>query len=164
MPSIEKLIEVSKIFDAPLDTLLGRPRLSAVPDGKIEYCFKTTSILLSGEFKYSFGIVDNDEKKAFLYIEDIEEDLINYLLESTSQTDFLALVYLLNKKLGLDYDAFENNNIDILVKVENMYQEIYIDLGYSARLALINYSEYVDNWLRLSTSEKIKKLEEIYSK
>lgn len=161
MPSIEKMIEVSKVFNTSVDVLLGRPRLSSSPDGKIEYCLKT-SILLTGELKYSFGITDDAEKKAFIYIED--KKLIDYILESTSQSDFLSLVYILNLELGLEYNAFTNNNVDILVEVEDRIQEMYIDLGYSARLSLINYDTYVYDWLKLSSEEKIKKMEEIYSK
>ena len=64
----------------------------------------------------------------------------------------------------MDYDAFENNNVDILIKLNDHYQEIYIDLGYSARLSLIKYENYVSDWLELSTDEKIQKIKEIYEK
>ena len=165
MPSIEKLIEISNVFQISIDTLLGRPKLLNNPDGTLEYCLKTSNDLLEGELKYSFGILDNNaDKKAFLFIDEINGKLIDYLLESHSQTDFLALVYLLNKKLSLDYDAFENNNVDILIKLNDHYQEIYIDLGYSARLSLIKYENYVSDWLELSAVEKIQKIKEIYEK
>lgn len=164
LPSIEKLILISEFFNISLDDLFGRKKLLENPDGQLNYSIKTADCILEGTLIYSFGVLNDKTFKNFLFLNDTEGRLITYILNSQSQSDFLSLAYLINQKLGLGYDAFDNNNIDLIIKVNDIYQEIYIDMPYSARVTPVSYSDYVNEWLQLSTEEKKFKIEQIYTK
>ncbi|MBB5337600.1 helix-turn-helix domain-containing protein [Pectinatus brassicae] len=162
LPSLEKLIALAEYFNVSMDFLLGRSVLLKKPDGILEYCFKATKSLQIGKIKYSFGILRNGNFfKRFLFVDEIEGDLIDVIIDSTSQYEFLSLTYLLNQELDLNYDALHNNGVDIIIKYRGKYQELCIDMAESARFGYVDYEKYLDDWLKLSSEEKVKRINEI---
>lgn len=165
-PTIENLVSIANFFNVSLDFLTGRSKLYEEPTGEIDYAFKDESGLLIGKFKYIFGVKissDPNFNAKFLYLEELEGTFIKKILDSNSQFEFISLAYFLNNRLQLNYDAFRNNGIDIIIKENDVYQEIYIEYGgSSARLSLTNSynSKYVEYWVSLPIEEKKKLLKE----
>ena len=76
---------------------------------------------------------------------------------------FLSLVYLLREKIGFDYDAFHNNNVDLLTKQPGGYVEIAIDVAESARPHMPSFDgEIIEEWMSISNQERIKRLNQYY--
>lgn len=166
LPSAEKLISLANYFNVSIDFLLGRSFLLNKPDGILEYCFKASNSkrieLYNGKIKYSFGVISvNEFFRQFLFIDEIEGTFIDKIIDSNGQYEFLSLAYLINQKLDLHYDALENNNIDIVIKYRGKYQELCMELAMSPRFGQINYEDYLDQWLKLPTDKKVKKIEAI---
>jgi transcriptional regulator with XRE-family HTH domain len=163
LPSIEKMIDIANYFNVSLDFLVGRSLLYQKPEADLPYVFKDNNNLVIGTIRYVFGITtEKYAYRKFLYMDETEGDLIENIIRSTSQLEFLSLAYLLNNKLQLNYDAINNNGIDLLIKFQGEYREIAIEYGcYSARVTPIHYEEYISYWLGLSTKDKINQLEKL---
>lgn len=77
---------------------------------------------------------------------------------------FLSLVYVLHQKTGIEYDAFKNNRVDLLVKRGNTYYEVAIDEAESAKTHMLAYDdEIIKQWVALSCNEKKNILKDYYT-
>lgn len=177
LPSIDKLVALADHFSVSLDFLLGRKnakemKLFLEPDGELYYYFSVhkdnkDNIPLHGSFKYSFGIYpDGKELKVFLYLEEQSGGkLINpNILHSTSHLEFLSLVSLLNWKLNFKYNPYDRMNMDIIIPYSSSdghnYQGIGIREIVPACLYSIDYGNYVEQYLKKSSAEKVIFLED----
>ncbi len=162
-PNLSTLSKIADYFNISLDYLVGRAKIVQEPEGTIEYAFADDSGVLMGEFQYVFGIYDPESFSAkFLYLKEIKGTLIKKIINSKSQFEFLALVYLLNNKLQLNYDAFQNNGVDLIIDAYGGYQELNTGMGPSTP-TLVDKSycaEKIDNWIKIPLEEKKKILEE----
>lgn len=168
-PSFHGLIALADYFSVTLDYLVGRNdiKLFFEPDGDLFYYFAVhknnkDNIPLHGSFKYSFGIYPNDKDlKIFLYLEEQPGGtLMNpNILHSISHLEFLSLVSLLDWKLHFKYNPFDKGNMDIIIPFESSdghkYQGVKIDGIRPAHLYSINYGDYVEQYLKKSTAEKV---------
>lgn len=132
------------------------------PEGVLPYFIKGNNGTLQGALKYNFGIYPQPLKaRRFIYIEEKEGTLLQTIVNSSSQLEFLALTYLLNAELNLGYNAFVNNNVDLIVNFDGQYKELSIEYAYSARLSDVFYEDFIREYLTTkSKSEKIAFLRE----
>ncbi len=165
LPSVENLIAIADFFNVSLDFLIGRSKLYSEPEGEIQYIFKGEKEIYAGRIHYVFGIVPYDEgrPKQFLVIDETEGHFLHDAIESKGAFMFLSLVYLLREKIGFDYDAFHNNNVDLLTKQPGGYVEIAIDVAESARPHMPSFDgEIIEEWMSISNQERIKRLNQYY--
>ena len=163
--STENLIAIADFFNVSLDFLIGRSKLYSEPEGEIQYIFKGEKEIYAGRIHYVFGIVPYDEgrPKQFLVIDETEGHFLHDAIESKGAFMFLSLVYLLREKIGFDYDAFQNNNVDLLTKQPGGYVEIAIDVAESARPHMPSFDgEIIEEWMSISNQERIKRLNQYY--
>ena len=177
-PSFHGLIALADYFSITLDYLVGRNdiKLFFEPDGDLFYYFAVhknnkDNIPLHGSFKYSFGMYSTlKEVKMFLYLEEQPGGtLMNpNILHSISHLEFLSLVSLLNWKLNFKYNPFDKGNMDIIIPLSSSdghkYQGVKIDGLQPAHLYSINYSDFVEDYLKKTTAEKVSFLADYIEK
>lgn len=155
--------------DGALEYNLFVPILKTIKNDVNSISFNLGSKLMTGTLNYSFGIREGIEyfshiNNSFLFIQD-KNDFIDYLInDSKNQGDFLSLVYLINQKLGLNYDAIDYNGITLIIKLDEKYWDLHTNFSSPVTISPINYSDYIEAWLNLSIDEKKVKLSKLYSK
>lgn len=177
-PDINTLIALADYFSVSLDCLLGRKnengtKLFHHPDGAIDYnLYDSNGNTLSGNFSYSFGaFIFNDLFFKFLYVQDIQGDLVNRLEKRS--LEFLAFIGLVNDSLKLGYSIPKQKNglhkVDFIVKFDDKirtpqphYKKVYIDQNgkmVAEDMGWRGYESFVMEYLTWSTQEKISFLE-----
>lgn len=160
-PNSSYLLKMAEIFNVSLDFLLDRIALLKQPDGILDYKFCTENDILTGTLMYHFGIIQNDNTlKSFIVIEEETGTLINKIIQSSGPYEYLTLVCILNHKLDFYCDPFKNN-IDIIIRAFGKYQKLIINDMMSTRLDYVKYEKHLNEWLKLSSAEKIEQMNSI---
>lgn len=170
-PSLETLNAIVDLFGVSPNYLLGKDlsekNLLYAPDGELYYHFvRGKEPALHGALDYSFGIAETNSgiRKFVLLSERNDGILLNpTIIHGQSHLEFLALVALLNVKLNFQYNPFERNDCDIILKYEafgSTYQAISCDAVTPAHLKSISYSAFLETYHAKSTPEKVLYLAE----
>lgn len=164
-PSYENLLKLADYFNVSLDFMVGRSKLFAEPEGTISYVIKGEDKLYIGDIDYIFGaLIVGQYPRQFLIITEKTRGLIYDSIDSMGAFMFLSLVYLLHQKTGIEYDAFKNNRVDLLIKRGNTYYEVAIDEAESAQTHMLTYDdEIIKKWVALSCDEKKNILKDYYT-
>ncbi|WP_288935438.1 helix-turn-helix domain-containing protein [uncultured Acidaminococcus sp.] len=163
-PSYENLLKLADYFNVTLDFLVGRSKIYAEPEGKVSYAIKGVRKLYVGDIDYVFGaLMVGQYPRQFMLITEKEKGLIYDAIDSRGSFLFLSLVYLLHQNTGIEYDAFQNNRVDLLIKQHNTYYEIAIDRAESPMPHALSYDEeIVKEWVAKPNKEKKEILEQYY--
>ena len=172
LPSIDKLTALADFFSVSLDYLVGRNNEKAIelflkPDGELYYYFSIhkdnkNNAPIHGSLKYTFGVYPHSKELTFfLFLEERPGGTLitPNILHSASHLEFLSLVSLLNWKLQFKYNPFDRKNMDIIIPLESSdgckYQGVKIEEIRPAHLYSLDYCDYIEQYLKKDTLEKI---------
>ena len=163
-PSYENLLKLADYFNVSLDFMVGRSKIYSEPEGQLPYVFKDENGLCIGKIDYVFGaFMSGNFPRQFLVVTESDGHFIRDAMDSDAAFKFLTLVYFLHQKIGIEYDAFQNNRVDLLTKLGDTYVEIAIDEAESAKPHMLAYDEQIiKDWIILSREKKIEILKEYY--
>jgi hypothetical protein len=146
--------------------------LFSEPDGMLKYdnLRGCGGSVLNGIIKYSFGVFPLSHLiSKFIYIEDVEGDLINQIQNSQGSLEFLAFVALINQKLNLCYQIpkLENglHKVDFIIKVIDdfspipRYRKLYFDINEGKVVIeefFGGYESFIFEYLRWSFEKKVE--------
>lgn len=166
LPSVGTLVATADFFHVSIDFLIGHTKLYSEPEGTFDYYVAgAKQKIYSGIIKYVFGIIDSDDSLLcrFLLIEEMDGVWLKELLDDQADDEFkfLALLYLLHRELGFEYDAFNNNGVDLIVRDKyGEYRELAAEQGSAAMMHPYVESDIVAKWVALPHEEKIRRLVE----
>lgn len=164
LPSVGTLVATADFFHVSIDFLIGHTKLYSEPEGKFDYYVAGPKRkMYNGTIKYTFGIIEGGGNFPcrFLFIEELEGVWLEELLDDREDDElkFLALLYLLHRELGFEYDAFSNNGVDLLVRdKQGRYRELAAEPGSAAMVHPYMNGDLVGQWVKLPLEQKVRRL------
>ncbi len=132
----------------------------------MKYIFRGEEAIYVGRIHYVFGIVPYDDgrrPRQFMVLNETEGHFLNDMIESRGAFMFLSLAYQLRTELGFEYDAFRNNGADLVLKEDDGYREVSIDVAESAGLHMLSFDEeIVETWVKMSNEQRIEELKKYF--